>query len=114
MLALEIIGVLLLATLGLLWFRHLRLMYWSKDSNNPVQHSAKLPPRPGYPEDRRRSDAGHGRESLDEALAGIRSQLSGTAATPMRAKEKRKRLFRGKADIRRAFIINELLMHKEW
>ncbi len=110
MLALEIIGVLLLATFALLGFRHLRLTYWGKDSNNPVQHTVKLPPRPGYLDEGRAGSAGS--ESLDSALADLRAPLSGTGTASGSAKEKRKRLFRGKADIRRAIIINELLTRK--
>lgn len=105
MLALKLIFAALLFTLGLLLFRHLRLLFGRKDSNNPVQHTVKLPPRTHTGEDTQRPDFGY----PDDLFESIMGSLHRPTSSGQSAKEKRKRLFRSKADIRRAFIINELL-----
>lgn len=108
MLALEIIGVLILAGVALLFYRHIQLLSGNKDSNNPVQHTPKLPPhrvyalRDHFPND---DQFGYSSPLLDSVMEELLARRRKTQT----ARDRRQQLFQSKQDIRRAYIINELL-----
>lgn len=108
MLALEIISVIILAGIALLLYRHIRLITGGKDSNNPVQHTSKLPPRrvhahrDNFPND---DQFGYSSPLLDSVMEELLAHRRKTQT----GKERRQKLLGGKQGIRRAYIVNELL-----